>query len=176
MIFSAMQRSTLPPLSAICLAHDITLWPKCKRQKSQKWSTAQRMLRFAAKSADTHRHSCKISQISSRVSFLQQPAVMLVESATARKSVSAGMPSSVKVVGRTISLMNAASAPIPAAVSPSLPLGAMPRHSEQTAQTAPHQTCRCGGTERDGSPPGLLHGCNWCKRPAGVRSDAPENP
>ena len=37
MIFSAMQLSTLPPLSAICLAHDITLWPKCKRQKGQKW-------------------------------------------------------------------------------------------------------------------------------------------
>lgn len=37
MIFSAMQLSTLPPLSAICLAYDITLWAKCKRQKSQKW-------------------------------------------------------------------------------------------------------------------------------------------
>jgi len=86
------------------------------------------MLRFAAKSADTHRHSCKISQISSRVSFLQQPAVTLVESATARKSVSAGMPSSAKLVGRPISLMNAASASIPAAaVSSSLPLGAMPQ-------------------------------------------------
>ena len=75
-----------------------------------------------------YRHSCKISQISSRVSFLQQPAVMLVESATARKSVSAGMPSSAKLVGRPISLINAASASIPAtAVSSSLPLGAMPQ-------------------------------------------------
>ncbi len=36
MIFSAMQLSTLPPLSAICLAYDITLWAKCKRQKGQK--------------------------------------------------------------------------------------------------------------------------------------------
>ena len=126
MIFSAMQLSTLPPLSAICLAYDITLWAKCKRQKGQKWSTAQRMLCFAAKSADTHRHSCKISQISSRVSFLQQPAVTLVESATARKSVSAGMPSSAKLVGRPISLINEASASIPAAaVSSSLSLGAM---------------------------------------------------
>ena len=35
MIFSAMQLSTLLPLSAICLAYDITLWPKCKRQKGQ---------------------------------------------------------------------------------------------------------------------------------------------
>ena len=61
-------------------------------------------------------------------SFLQQPAVMLVESATARKSVSAGMPSSAKLVGRPISLINAASASIPAAaVSSSLPLGAMPQ-------------------------------------------------
>ena len=75
-----------------------------------------------------YRHSCKISQISSRVSFLQQLAVMLVESATARKSVSAGMPSSAKLVGRPISLINAASASIPAAaVSSSLPLGAMPQ-------------------------------------------------
>ena len=59
---------------------------------------------------------------------MQQPAVMLVESATARKSVSAGMPSSAKLVGRPISLINAASASIPAAaVSSSLPLGAMPQ-------------------------------------------------
>ena len=111
-----MQLSILLPLFAICLAYDITLWPKCKRQKSQKWSTVQRMLCFAAKSADTHRHFCKISQISSRVSFLQQPAVTLVESVMARKSVSAGMPSSVKVVSRPIPLMNAAGASIPAAV------------------------------------------------------------
>ena len=52
-----------------------------------------------------YRHSCKISQISSRVSFLQQPAVTLVESVMARESVSAGMPSSAKVVGRPISFL-----------------------------------------------------------------------
>ena len=37
MIFSAIQLSTLLPLSAICLAYDITLWAKCKRQKGKKW-------------------------------------------------------------------------------------------------------------------------------------------
>ena len=52
----------------------------------------------------------------------------IYKSGTARKSVSAGMPSSAKLVGRPISLINEASASIPAAaVSSSLPLGAMPQ-------------------------------------------------
>lgn len=60
--------------------------------------------------------------------LLQHPAVILVESAIARKSVSEGIPSSVKVVGRPISRIKSASASIPArAVSSSLPFGAMPQ-------------------------------------------------
>ena len=55
-------------------------------------------------------HSQRMAYSSSWVSFLQQPAVSTVESAIARRSVSAGMPISEKRVGRPISLMKSASA------------------------------------------------------------------
>ncbi len=69
----------------------------------------------ACPEAPVHRHSSRMAKISSWVSFLQQPAVILLESATARRSVSAGIPRAVKLVGSPISRMKLASASIPAA-------------------------------------------------------------
>lgn len=97
-----------------CVAVGLSPLPQAARPSTSARLNNKAVSFFIILLLSSHLHLFKISYISSWVSFLQQPAVMFVEFAMARKSVSSGTPNSLKVVGSPISLINAVIASMPA--------------------------------------------------------------